>query len=249
MRKGGLLTLTLVSALLISGRTVVAGVTGDDSQTARVAASHAEQSHSGSLLNDLLAAPVVRDLIVRKVVVGLSATYGGNSVDSPLIVIVHVNQGADSRGISYLSVAKAWFPSTYEGFPLNFSDAPVPAWSIVDGADSAAANRKISDDEISRAQKALLDFSAMPGVRRLIASGAIYAIAANYTVPPPELFVAANLNRGQSLEYIESQIPASFEGFPVLLTQAGTYEGTASAFGVFGTDPKRPGRGHQPNPQ
>jgi hypothetical protein len=249
MGKGGLLAIAIVAALSVPQWAGLAGVTADGAEAASRAGSHADKSHSGSLLNDLFAAPVVRDLIVRKVVGGLGAVYDFHSVADLPQLIVFVNQGADSRGVSYLNVAKAELPSTYKGSPVNFRDTPFADGSTAGGADSVAQNGKIPDRDIARAQQALLDLSAMPGVRDLIGKRTISIIAVDYTIPPPELCVVANLDYGSSLEDVERQIPASFEGFPVLLNHSQTFEHANSAIGIFGRDPKRPGRARQSTPQ
>lgn len=242
MGRAALLAVAIFAPMLIPRQVVSAGVTDNPNQTARAVDSHADIPHSGGLLNDFFAAPVVRNLILRNIVVGLGAAYDTNFVGDLPRLEVYVNQGSNTKGVSYLNIAKAELPSTHKGVPVDFSNIPVAAWSTTRDTHSLARNGKPSDKDIEHAQKALLNFSAMPGVRELIRKRMISEVAVNYTISPPELFVGANLKQGESLEEVERQVPVHFEGFPVLLTFSQRFQGTTAAFGAFGTDPKRPGR-------
>jgi hypothetical protein len=247
MVRDRVLAVAIMAALSIPHPAVLAGVAGDDNQTASDAGSHADKSHSGSLLNDLFAAPVVRDLIARKVVGGLGVAYDFNFVGDLPQLVVFVNHGADNSGVGYLNLAKAELPNTYKGSPVYFRETPVADGIAAAGALSIAQNGKISDREIVQAQAALLHISAMPGIRDLIGRRIITRISVDYTDPPPELSVGTDLSGASSLEDVERQVPSSFEDLPVLVAYGGTLPSGEAGF--WGTDPKRPGRARPTDPQ
>ena len=247
MTRHRLLAAAIMVALLIHRTDLLARVTGDDKRTALAADSSVAKSGTEGVLNDLFAAPVVRDLIARRVLGGLGAVYDFNFVgDTQLIVFV--NFGAADSGVSYLDIARAELPGTYKGFRVIFLPTPVAGRSGTVGA-AVAQNGKIPNHEIQQAQQGLLSISAMPGIRSLIQNRTILSVFIDYSGPPPELCVSVERDNAGTLEYVERQIPPSYDGFPVLVSYVD--RSNNSSVGDWGSrvDPNRPGRAHPTNLQ
>ena len=182
MARHRILAIGLVLAASMPRPDVLARVAGDDQQIALAVDSSAYKSGSKSVLNDLFAAPVVRDLIARGVLGGLGAAYDFNFVGDTQLV-VFVNPGVDDSGASRLSVARAELPGTYKGLRVDFIPTPVADRSG-NARAAAAQNGKIPDREIQQAQQGLLGISAMPGSRSLIQNRTITSIFIDYADSP-----------------------------------------------------------------
>jgi len=243
MARHRILAIGLVLAASMPRPDVLARVAGDDQQIALAVDSSADKSGSKSVLNDLFAAPVVRDLIARGVLGGLGAAYDFNFVGDTQLV-VFVNPGVDDSGASRLSVARAELPGTYKGLRVVFIPTPVADRS---GAARAAAsqNGKISDREIQQAQQGLLGISAMPGSRSLIQNRTITSIFIDYADSPPELCVSVERDNAGTLEDVERQIPSSYHGLPVLVSYVDRSSNSSVGHWGSSVDPNRPGRRRQ----
>jgi hypothetical protein len=240
MVRNRLLAVAIAAALLIPRTNVLARVGGDGKEKAIEADSSNGKSGSESVLNDLFAAPVVRDLIARGVLGGLGAAYDFSVVGDTQLV-VFVNHGAGDSGVSYLNIAKAELPGVYRGSRVSFIPTPIAENGTPVGG---VADRygKISNRDILQAQQGLLRISTMPGVREQIKKRVITSIFVDYSAPPPELCVTVERYNASSLEDAEGQVPASLDGLPVLVTYDD--HGRNSAIGHWGerVDPTRPGR-------
>lgn len=159
-------------------------------------------------------------------------------------LFVEVNPGKNNYGVRNLEIAKSKLSNSYDGYRVNFYEYSSPDKKNADYSLSAAERGSISDDEIVRSQKAVLNLAADLGSKDLALKKAIARIGLDYAAPPPELLVSASLGPGESLEDVERDVPTMFEGFPVKLSYIASVPGLYNdMLGLINfTDKNRPGR-------
>lgn len=185
------------------------------------AAETATFSEVANSLYDFSNQPALKKLIASGAVVSLGVVYDREVSLKHFKFVVAVPPGWDSAGRHFIELARNRLPKNFEGFEVAFG-----------GGDKREIPTK--DQDISLALKALSDFVATPGLRRLIANQQWdqLSVTVDFTAPPPEL--EARVDGGIPGKILERDIPAAFEGFPVRVDFSGQ--------NFYGTLKSRPGR-------
>lgn len=140
--------------------------------------------------------------------------------------MVAIPPGRDSTGRNFSEPAETQLPKNFDGFEVFL-------------AGGNKREKPTANQDISLALKALNDFVATPGLRRLFANQGWVGMSVNvnFITPPPELDVGMDFGiQGGGIPdtSLERDIPAVFEGFPVRVSWGGRY--------AYGTLKSRPGR-------
>ena len=194
--------------------------------TRAVAAETATFAEVSSSLSDFANQAVVEKLIENGAVVSLGVIYNRKSPPPHFRFVVAIPPGRDSTGRNFSELAESQLPKNFEGFEVFL-------------AGGNKREKPTANQDISLALKALNDFLATPGLRRLFANeGSVgVSVDVNFIAPPPELDVGMDFGfqgGGISDRTLERDIPAVFEGFPVRVNWGGRY--------AYGTLKSRPGR-------
>jgi len=249
MLRAGLLTVIGVVALSIPRQVVLADVidgggytpevpveaelADTDAQLTDPSAPDPELLQAQNALDHFWELSQVKGLVAEKIIDWIGHHSPGSA---EFALYVSVKRGTDAHGVGYVDIVKSRLPSSFEGFAVNVREykseprlntGPVFIAIPRNGVgDEQGADPPAPDAGALRAQNALDDFSDLSQVKRLVADRIIDWVTLFY-LDPREAAIAVYVEPGTDrrgvsyLDIVKSQLPSSFEGFPVNVIESG----------------------------